>query len=253
MPFKRPLAKREIVGLSVIAACLAGVAIVAVVLLSGDDGSGQSAQTQTNRSNGDSTAPNNGGSDGGGPSGNPNGGGSSPSKAPRRPVPVPGFSVGVVEKGKVPHAVTRKLGDALNDGTLTSGELRGTPTVLTALASKCDFCGPEARLLQAEWKLWAPRGVLYLGLSVRESPEEARTFSDRFGLDFPVVSDRSGKTTRSFAISGIPETVFISGKGRVVGRVMGGASIGQLQVGSAAAGSNQSAGVEQGGARLPIP
>jgi hypothetical protein len=252
MPFKRPLAKREIVGLSVIAACLAGAAIVAVVLLSGDDGSTQPAQTQTKRSNADATAPNNPGSDGGAPSGG-TGGGSSPAKAPRRPVPVPSFSVGAVEKGKVPHGVNGRLGGALNDGTLTSGEQRGTPTVLTAVASRCDFCGPEARLLQAEWKRWAPRGVLYLGLSVRESPEEARMFSDRFGLDFPVVSDRSGKTARSFAISGIPETLFISGRGRVVGRVMGGASIGQLEVGSAAALSNRSAGVEQGGARLPIP
>jgi hypothetical protein len=250
VPFKRPLARREIIGLSVIAACIAGAVIVGLLLLTGDDNDPATGTTQIERPITDSTPPVKEDKSRNGGEGKP--AARSETGAPRRPVPAPKFSAGVVTKGTLPQPINGKLQQALDDGNLTQDELRGTPTVLTAFSSKCDFCGPEARLLQAEWKRWAPRGVAYLGLSVRESPDSARVFTDKNDIGFPVVSDRSGQTAADFDIVGIPETVFISAPGRIVGRVIGGATIGQLEAGSSAARFNRPFGVQQGGARVPI-
>jgi hypothetical protein len=249
MRFKRPFERREIVLMSIIAVCLAGAAIVAAMLLTGGDGSSGQEQTEIERPNLDTTPP----VDQEREKSRDQTRAKPATRAPRRPVPVPQFSADVVQKGNVPNPVNGSIGPKLNDGKLTTTDLRGTPTVLTAFNSRCAFCGPEARLLQAEWKRWAPRGVLYLGLNVRESPDLARVFTSQTGIQFPIVIDRSGQIARELELAGIPETLFISGEGRVVGRVVGGASIGQLEAGSSAARADRSAGVQQGGARVPLP
>jgi hypothetical protein len=251
MPFKRPLARREIIGFSVIALCLVGVIVVGVLLLSnGDSGDG----TRTTVTTTDITDPKNRTpSDAGVTPGSQNDIKAKPPRtAPRRPVPLPDFSAEVVEKGQLPAQLNAKIGKALADGTLTAEDLKGTPTVLNALSSRCEFCGPEARLLDAEWKRWGPRGVLYLDLSVRESLDSARVFAEQSKLTFPVVSDRSAKAAKAFRLSGIPETLFISAEGSIVGRVVGGATLGQLEAGSSAARSGARFGVQQGGARVPL-
>jgi hypothetical protein len=247
MSFKRPIARRDAIGLSVIGLCLVGAAIVGILLLTGDDdGDGtRTTITTTDITDPESRAPSDPGTAQDNVQARP------PRRAPRRPVPVPEFSASVVERGKLPPPVA-KIGDALADGTLTADELDGTPTVLTAVSSRCDFCGPEAKLLEAEWKRWGPRGVLYLALSVRESADSARVFAQQNKLTFPVVSDPAARAAREFRLSGVPETVFISDTGRIVGRVVGGATIGQLEAGSSAARSNRPFGVHQGGARIPL-
>ena len=251
MPFKRPLARREIIGFSVIAVCLAGAIVVGVLLLNSDD-SGDG--TRTTISTTDITDPKTGtpGDDGTTPGSQNDIKARPPGRAPRRPVPVPEFSAEVIEPGQLPAPVNAKVGKALSDGDLTVADLKGTPTVLTALSSRCEFCGPEARLLEAEWKRWGPRGLLYLGLSVRESADSARVFAEQHKITFPIVGDPTAKAARDFKLSGIPETLFISNTGRIVGRVIGGASIGQLEAGSSAARADRPVGVQQGGARIPF-
>jgi peroxiredoxin len=253
MPFKRPLARREIIGFSVIALCLIGVIVVGVMLLTTDDTS-DGDETRTTITTTDITDPKNRapGDVGVTPGSQNDIKAKPPARAPRRPVQAPDVSAEVVEKGQLPPSLNAKIGKALADGKLTTGDLKGTPTVLTALNTRCEFCGPEARLLEAEWKRWGPRGVLYLDLSVRESADSARVLADQYKLTFPVVSDRSGSAAKDFKLSGIPETLFISADGTIVGRVVGGASIGQLEAGSSAARGDRPYGVQQGGARVPL-
>jgi AhpC/TSA family len=251
MPFKRPLARREIIGFSVIGLCLLGVVVVGVLLLTSDDSGDETRTTITTT---DITDPKNRtpSDDGTTPGSQNDIKAKPPKRAPRRPVPVPEFSVEVIERGQLPRSLNAKVGKALADGKLTNDDLKGIPTVLTALSARCAFCGPEARLLEAEWKRWGPRGVLYLDLSVRDSPDTARVFAEQHKLTFPIVSDRSAEVARDLRLSGIPETLFISADGKIVGRVVGGASIGQLEAGSSAAGRDRPFGVQQGGARVPL-
>jgi cytochrome c biogenesis protein CcmG/thiol:disulfide interchange protein DsbE len=168
-----------------------------------------------------------------------------------RAVPAPAFSAPVAEQGQLPGRLDDVRRD-LDSGTLTLSDLEGTPTVLTGVASWCEFCGPEARLLESEWTRWGRRGVLYLGLDTLEPENRAQRFADQFGLTFPVLSDADGKIARSFRMHGVPETIFISAKGDILGRVVGGASIGQLELGSSATQSGDVVGVERGGAQMPL-
>jgi peroxiredoxin len=253
MPFKRPLARREIIGFSVIGACLIGLIVVGVLLLTGDDDSGDGTRTTVTTTG--TTGPHNRSKSNGGvtPGSQNDIKAKPPAGVPRNPVPLPDFSAAVVQKGQLPPKLNAKVGKALNDGTLTTADLKGTPSVITALRSKCDFCGPEARVLQAEWKdQWGLRGVLYLGLSVGESAGAARSFAEKYKLTFPIVSDRSLKLAKDLKLSGIPETLFVSADGRIVGRVVGGASLGQLEIGSTDALRGTRFGVQQGGARIPL-
>jgi hypothetical protein len=50
----------------------------------------------------------------------------------------------------------------------------------------------------------------------------------------------------------VPETIFVSADGKIVGRVVGGASIGQLEVGANSARTGERFGNQRGGAHVPI-
>jgi len=184
MPFKRPLARREIIGFSVIGACLVGLIVVGVLLLTGDD-SGDGTRTTVTTT--DITDPKNHvpGDDGVTPGSQNDIQAKPPGKAPKGPVAAPDFTVGVVEKGQLPAPVNAKTGKALEDGKLTVGELKGTPSVVTAVKSTSDFCGPEAHLLGRFPKVSTWADALLSRASVAEAepaelePQSRKLYAER--------------------------------------------------------------------------
>src|SRR5206468_23395 len=129
--------------------------------------------------------------------------------------------------------------------------LRGTPIVLNVWSTDCPPCRAEARVLQSEWERLGRRGVLFLGLNVNDSPAVARQFRSEFDVDYPTVEEQRAETARSLGATGVPETMFISRSGKIVGRVLGGVSLGEVELGVKAAQTDQPVPDQQGGARIP--
>jgi cytochrome c biogenesis protein CcmG, thiol:disulfide interchange protein DsbE len=170
--------------------------------------------------------------------------------AANQSAPAPSFSLEVLERGVLPHRL-RGITSSFSDAKLSLGELRGTPVVLNFWASWCPPCREEAPVLQRAWAHWGAGGVLFLGLDMQDIRSDARDFLRSFGITYPTVRDPGKDVANRYGATGLPETYFISARGRVVGHVVGVVSSQQLVSGIGAARAGRPEGAHKGGARRP--
>lgn len=159
----------------------------------------------------------------------------------------PSFELEVLERGALPASVRGDVGLPMDDGQLALEELEGTPLLLNFWASWCIPCREEAPLLQRAWGGFGRSGVLFLGLNMQDLTGDARDFLDEFDISYPTIRDPSNEVARSYGATGIPETYFISARGRVVSHVIGVISEEQLRAGVTAARRGIVAGTQSGG------
>jgi thiol-disulfide isomerase/thioredoxin len=172
--------------------------------------------------------------------------------ARRRPVRAPDLSAEVIHDGSIPSALEGPFRRASGGGTLDITELRGTPVVLFLWGTQCAPCRADTRLVEATWKRWGPRGVLFVGVNVNEPAAAAEAVIRQYDLTYPAVLDRQGQIAARYGATALPQTFFVSAGGDIVGQVVGGPSVRQLEVGTAAARSGEPFGSEQGSSRVPL-
>jgi peroxiredoxin len=171
----------------------------------------------------------------------------------RRPVKAPGFSAELIHPGTLPKSLQDPFERAAAKDSLDLSELRGTPVVLYLWSSQCAPCRADTRLVEATWKRWGPRGVMFVGANVKESAAAARAVIGQYDLTYPGISDRSGEIAAQYGVTALPQTFFISSEGDIVGEVAGSPSVRQLELGSSSADSGRTFGAEQGSSRVPVP
>lgn len=174
------------------------------------------------------------------------------SLAHQRAAPAPPYRLELLQAGDLGPRLTAPLTPVLADRQVSSAELRGTPYVLNFWASWCVPCGDEAPLLERTWRQTGrPRGVLFVGLDMQDTQEDARSFTRHFAIDYLNIRDPTDATARSYGATGVPETFFISAHGNVVNHVIGVVTPTQLQQGIGAAIAGRPQATRQGGARNP--
>jgi len=165
-------------------------------------------------------------------------------------VAAPGFTLDVLTSGK-PGRLARPWNRAARDNRVDLMELRGTPVVINIWASWCDPCRQEAPVLRRGWQKARERGVLFVGLNMQDTREDALNFLRGLRQDFPNVKDPTNDTSRRWGATGIPETFFISRAGDVVGHVIGTVTDQQLAEGVRAALDGRPRGADEGGEQRP--
>jgi cytochrome c biogenesis protein CcmG/thiol:disulfide interchange protein DsbE len=166
-------------------------------------------------------------------------------KPPARPL-------SVLDAGAPPKTLSEKLGPASSGGTINLAELRGAPIVLNIWSAGCLPCRGETRVLQSEWERLGSRGILFLGLNVLDSPAAARRFRTDYGVTYPSVEEKRGDTARQLGARGVPETFFISKRGKIVSHVIGAVSLAQVELGISAAQTGHPLPTDQGGGQIPL-
>ena len=120
-------------------------------------------------------------------------------------------SSGPVEQGKAPDfTLTTFDGD-----TYAIADLRGKVVVLNFWASWCKPCEQEAAALEAVWREYKDRGVLFLGVDYVDIEPEALAYLKKWSITYPNGPDVGTRISQAFRIKGVPETYFIDPSGNV--------------------------------------
>lgn len=126
-----------------------------------------------------------------------------------------------LSRGGMPTAPAFALERLDREGELRLASLRGKAVVLNFWASWCAPCRDETPLLEEGWRRWQEKGVVFVGVNVKDFRGDARSFMRRFGVTYPNVYDGKGSTIGRYGVTGYPETYFVDARGRVVYRIAG--------------------------------
>jgi cytochrome c biogenesis protein CcmG, thiol:disulfide interchange protein DsbE len=124
-------------------------------------------------------------------------------------------------RGGAPTAPAFTLERLDGDGELSIESLRGKAVVLNFWASWCAPCKDETPLLQDGWQRWEDKGVVFVGVDVKDFRGDARDFLARYGVTYANVYDGKGSTVGRYGVTGFPETYFIDAAGKVRYRIAG--------------------------------
>ena len=100
--------------------------------------------------------------------------------------------------------------------TIHLADLRGKPVVVNFWASWCVECVEEQPLLQSAWRTYQPQGVMILGLAYNNQESDGLPFLRQRNVTYPCGVDMGGSAPTDYAVTGVPETVFINRQGIVV-------------------------------------
>ena len=106
-------------------------------------------------------------------------------------------------------------------GVLRLEELRGKVVFVNFWASWCVPCREEARDLEAAWRAYKTRDVMFIGVNIQDKEPDARAFLHEFGITYPNGIDQGSKIAIDYGVYGIPETFFIDRDGRITYKHIG--------------------------------
>jgi thiol-disulfide isomerase/thioredoxin len=122
-------------------------------------------------------------------------------------------------------AAPRVTGTLLSGGKFTLAQYHGHVVVLNFWGSWCTPCRAEAPSLSQLARHFAPRGVRFLGVDIRDSPATAEAFLRDFKISYPSLNDPGDEIALIFRDTvppaGIPTTLVIGRNGRIAARVIG--------------------------------
>jgi cytochrome c biogenesis protein CcmG/thiol:disulfide interchange protein DsbE len=113
-------------------------------------------------------------------------------------------------------------GTTLDGGTFDLADWRGQVVLVNVWASWCVPCQQEQPLLVSSYRELAPRGLHIVGINVRDEPEEARAFMQKFGqAPWPSVQDPDGRRAVDWGTFALPETYLVDTSGTIVAKAVG--------------------------------
>lgn len=97
----------------------------------------------------------------------------------------------------------------------TLSELQGRPVVINFWASWCVECYKEAALLEQAWQDFKDDDVVFLGIAYLDTDKDALAYMAKYGITYPSGHDIASKIAKSYRITGVPETFFITKQGQI--------------------------------------
>jgi len=120
-----------------------------------------------------------------------------------------------VDRGHVVAAPKTTLPYFTQDGTFNLASYRGKVVVLNFWASWCVDCKLEAKTLHDAAAKWGNK-VVFVGVDTKDFASAARSYMQRYDVNYHVVRDVNGSAGDTWGVTGYPETFFVDRQGRVI-------------------------------------
>lgn len=126
-------------------------------------------------------------------------------------------SLDQVQSGTAPDFVLTTF----SGQTVRLSTLRGQVVVINFWASWCQPCRQEAPILEATWREYRDRGVVFIGVDYLDTETEARAYLAEFNNTYPNGPDLGTRIAQAYRIQGVPETFFVDRQGQLQGVFIG--------------------------------
>lgn len=108
---------------------------------------------------------------------------------------------------------------------ITLSAWRGAPVVLNVWYASCAPCRKEAPDLKALAEEYAPQGVRFVGINVRDTTAAAQAFEKKFEIPYPSIPDLNAEVMYELrgqvTPNAVPSTLVFDEQGRVAARISG--------------------------------
>jgi cytochrome c biogenesis protein CcmG/thiol:disulfide interchange protein DsbE len=133
------------------------------------------------------------------------------------------------QAGQLPTAKGFSLPELTEPGsTMSLADYAGRPVIVNFFASWCGPCQRETPLLARYYASHGGR-VIILGIDANDERPAALRFVAAKGVRYPVGSDPfPASVTTSYGVLALPQTFFLNAQHRIVARVMGAVTAGEL-------------------------
>jgi peroxiredoxin len=156
----------------------------------------------------------------------------SPSASPS-PAESPSPSAsGSAQVGLLPGQLAPPLEiDQLGGGTINLAGLRGQAVWLNFLGSWCPPCYDELPRMESYWLRLKDKGLVIVGVDIKETSEDAAALVKQTGITFPVGVDPSSTTEQYWSSYAMPVHFWIDRDGVVRSFAFGGIGPKQMEAG----------------------
>lgn len=107
-----------------------------------------------------------------------------------------------------------------SSGAVTMASLAGRPLVLNMWSSSCSVCKSEMPAVESVARR-SGDAVTFVGVDTIDQEPDALAFLRRYHVTYLQLFDPKEVVGSGYAIPGLPVTVFVSARGRVVGEYLG--------------------------------
>ena len=101
----------------------------------------------------------------------------------------------------------------MNGEALRIADLKGKAVVLNFWASWCPPCRWEMPAFESIWQEYEEKGVVFVGVAVSDDKHDAREFSEKVGVTYPLLVGDTTALTRAYMVTGLPTTVLLDRNG----------------------------------------
>ena len=115
------------------------------------------------------------------------------------------------------------IGDQAPDFTLVDlngeehrlSDYKGQGVFLNFWGTWCKPCAKEMPAMDRQYEIYKEQGVQVLAVNIAQSDFEVQRFASQYGLNFPIVIDKTKSVMEAYNINPLPTTLLINPDGKI--------------------------------------